>query len=295
MSVDKFGRYETTVRKAALRGPPGIGFKTTAEGDYDMCSKRLRMVGEPKDVNDAVTLSYVNDTCLQLKKIDDKHVYFDADKRVIRNVKEPIEQLDVVNKAYVDKGTPKRGKAEWNFDNMRLSNVAEPKSDTDVVTKAFFTKQTPIRANTEWNFKNMRLANVAEPKLDTDGVNLSYIRSNVLNPLASFRHKALTSSDMNDMYDAKGNRIVNLADATEDNDSVNLHLLNAFREDVNEKFKDLWSKVEDELSAMAFLVAHQIQDPINRNVTPIKLKPWRRNFPHPFSDDAVTFASDTPK
>lgn len=44
MSVDKFGRYETTVQGTALHGPPGVGFPTTLEGVKDVRAKWLRMV-----------------------------------------------------------------------------------------------------------------------------------------------------------------------------------------------------------------------------------------------------------
>lgn len=65
MSVDKFGRYQSRVIKAILLGPPGINFQLTAESDYDMQTKRLRIVAEPMDQTDAVTVEYVNDKCLQ--------------------------------------------------------------------------------------------------------------------------------------------------------------------------------------------------------------------------------------
>lgn len=333
MSVDKFGRYETGVRKAGLRGPPGVGFKTTAEGDYDMMLKRLRMVGHPKDAYDAVTVNYVNDICLHL----DSDGKFNADEHTIRNLKEPVEQLDAVNKTYVDRQTPTRGKDEWNFDNMRLGNVSEPKTDTDgvnlsyiknkvldplnsaveripkrdksewnfdslrlgnlagpkkaddAVTKAYFDRNAPTRGSGEWKFGNTRLTGVASPQEDDEVVNLKYIRENVLRPLSYVKGHALASSDTNNAYDAKGNRVINVADATLDGDAVNLHLVNALNERLETKINDVLNKVEDELSGMAFLIAHRFNDPMRRWAPPSKLKPWRRNFAHPFTDDTVRF------
>lgn len=285
MSVDKFGRYETGVRKAGLRGPPGVGFKTTAEGDYDMMLKRLRMVGHPKDAYDAVTVNYVNDICLHL----DSDGKFNADEHTIRNLKEPVEQLDAVNKTYVDRQTPTRGKDEWNFDSLRLGNLAGPKKADDAVTKAYFDRNAPTRGSGEWKFGNTRLTGVASPQEDDEVVNLKYIRENVLRPLSYVKGHALASSDTNNAYDAKGNRVINVADATRDGDAVNLHLVNALNERLETKINDVLNKVEDELSGMAFLIAHRFNDTMRRWAPPLKLKPWRRNFAHPFTDDTVRF------
>lgn len=60
MSVDVFGRQLNKSVLANSRGPPGrpgIGFKTTASGDYDLEGKRLCNVGEPKEPNDAATVT----------------------------------------------------------------------------------------------------------------------------------------------------------------------------------------------------------------------------------------------
>lgn len=252
MSVDKFGRYETSVLRSKMRGPPGMGFKTTADGDYDMQSKRLRMVGDPTDVNDAVTVNFVNEKCLQLKKTktDNKNrAFFDVGKRgVIRHLNEPVEPTDAVTKSYVDKRTPLRKKDEWDFSEMRLSNVAEP-------------------------------------KLDNDSVNLTFLKNNVLIPLQQNKPLLLNK---NNEYDAKGKCITNVLDAVVGTDVVNLQLLNAYRESVNKEFHDIWIKVEDELSNMAHMVVTRIND-LQRNGSSsstgarstknnVIKKPWWKNF-----------------
>lgn len=58
MSVDKFGRYSRKSKSA--RGPPGIGFVVTTEGDFSMQHKRLKNLSSPKDPNDATTKTYVD-------------------------------------------------------------------------------------------------------------------------------------------------------------------------------------------------------------------------------------------
>lgn len=57
-TIDKFGR-QNGVKKRFARGPPGIGFKLTDDGQYDMEMKKLRNVGEPQKPNDAANQEYV--------------------------------------------------------------------------------------------------------------------------------------------------------------------------------------------------------------------------------------------
>ena len=42
------------------QGLPGIGFKLTDDGDFDIDSKRLTDVGKPVDSGDATTKAYVD-------------------------------------------------------------------------------------------------------------------------------------------------------------------------------------------------------------------------------------------
>lgn len=59
MSVDVFGRQLEKNAGASDRGPPGIGFKVTADGNYDIDNKRLCNVLDPVNQNDAATLNVV--------------------------------------------------------------------------------------------------------------------------------------------------------------------------------------------------------------------------------------------
>ncbi|MCI0557608.1 MAG: hypothetical protein MN733_03875 [Nitrososphaera sp.] len=62
MSVDVFGRQLDKSASVSTRGPPGppgVGFKFTADGQYDIDNKRLCNVDNPMQQNDAVTLSFV--------------------------------------------------------------------------------------------------------------------------------------------------------------------------------------------------------------------------------------------
>ena len=42
------------------QGLPGIGFKLTDDGDFDIDSKRLTDVGKPTESSDATTKAYVD-------------------------------------------------------------------------------------------------------------------------------------------------------------------------------------------------------------------------------------------
>lgn len=55
MSVDIFGRKFRKSVGINGRGPPGNGFKITADGQFDIDGKRLCNIADPKDSNDAVS------------------------------------------------------------------------------------------------------------------------------------------------------------------------------------------------------------------------------------------------
>lgn len=63
MSVDVFGRQLDKSAAVKNRGPPGnpgIGFKLTADGHYDLKNKRLSNVANPEQQSDAATLNIVH-------------------------------------------------------------------------------------------------------------------------------------------------------------------------------------------------------------------------------------------
>ena len=50
----------TTSQQRGLPGLPGVGFKLTDDGNYDIDGKRLTNVGEPTGDGDAKTKKYVD-------------------------------------------------------------------------------------------------------------------------------------------------------------------------------------------------------------------------------------------
>ena len=58
-TVDKFGRQKNNGKGRVVRGPPGVGFMLTSDGQYDMQGKSLENVALPNKDNDAATQEYV--------------------------------------------------------------------------------------------------------------------------------------------------------------------------------------------------------------------------------------------
>lgn len=55
-TLDKFGRQKINHN---LYGPPGIGFKLTPDGQYNILGKALTNVADPKNGHDATTKEFV--------------------------------------------------------------------------------------------------------------------------------------------------------------------------------------------------------------------------------------------
>ena len=72
MVLNKFGQSDTAAAtsssSALTRGPRGIGFKFTSEGDYDIENKRLKLVREPLDHTDAVNKQYLDEAIATYSK-----------------------------------------------------------------------------------------------------------------------------------------------------------------------------------------------------------------------------------
>lgn len=65
-----FGR--NLKRSEGSRGPPGVGFKVTADGQFDLEKKRLCNLAAPEEPNDAVNLHALQLTLREeIKKVVD--------------------------------------------------------------------------------------------------------------------------------------------------------------------------------------------------------------------------------
>lgn len=68
MSVNVFGHSLSS--KENTRGPPGIGYKLTSEGQFDVENKRLCNLAAPKQLKDAVNL----ETLKQIMHNEERHL-----------------------------------------------------------------------------------------------------------------------------------------------------------------------------------------------------------------------------
>lgn len=66
-TIDKFGRQKFANGKNQ-RGPPGVGFKLSNDGNFNMEGKCLQNVASPKNANDAATKAYVLEQVHLLRK-----------------------------------------------------------------------------------------------------------------------------------------------------------------------------------------------------------------------------------
>lgn len=71
MSINVFGHI---FRKSEgdNRGHPGIGYKITSDGQYNIENKRLCNVGDPKEINDVINLVTLQKEINSLKNDQEK-------------------------------------------------------------------------------------------------------------------------------------------------------------------------------------------------------------------------------
>lgn len=98
MSVDKFGRHESSRVREVLRGPPGEGFQLTRDGHYDLIRKRLCNIADPIHNDDAVNLVTIRRFALNCETND---TMFDAKNKRIRHVAIAEKDTDAVNRKFV--------------------------------------------------------------------------------------------------------------------------------------------------------------------------------------------------
>ena len=106
MSVDAFG---CTLKRpvAGERGPPGIGYKLTADGHYDVDSKKLCNLADPTESSDAVNLNVLrNLESLISSEIGDI-------SKIIRGLREEINNLELEIKK-------QRSEIDDNFINLHF-------------------------------------------------------------------------------------------------------------------------------------------------------------------------------
>ncbi|GBN48634.1 hypothetical protein AVEN_140032-1 [Araneus ventricosus] len=142
-------------------GSPGIGFKLTDDGNYDMEKKKLKNVDEPVDISDVSTKSYVDSIknglksdIVELQKrslIHSEHGDFDAKGKIIGNVKDPLNNLNVVNKQFFERNALTLSQTNtilseefYDSKGIPLKNLSNPQDKNDAVHKQYVDRKTKI-------------------------------------------------------------------------------------------------------------------------------------------------------
>ena len=184
-----------------VKGLPGVGFKLTDAGDYDMQNKKLRNVASPETNNDVTTKSYV----------DNKALLVDGSNKML---------------------------GALNMDNRRIENVAPARHGfSDAVSSlhlhTFFfdlnTNDGKIEAQNPIDMKNQKILGVKDPILHSDASNKCYVDSSLnfkadKTELANYLKKDGSISVTSD-FDFGNNKISNLAEGTSNSDAVTKHQL----------------------------------------------------------------------
>ena len=184
-----------------VKGLPGVGFKLTDDGDYDIQNKKLRNVASPETNNDVTTKSYV----------DNKALLVDGSNKML---------------------------GALNMDNRRVENLAPARHGfSDAVSSlhlnTFFfdlnTNDGKIEAQNPIDMKNQKILGVKDPILHSDASNKFYVDSSLnfkadKTELANYLKKDGSISVTSD-FDFGNNKISNLAEGTGNSDAVTKHQL----------------------------------------------------------------------
>ena len=111
------------------RGPPGIGFELTKNGNFDIDGKRLTDVSQPTDGSDATTKAYVDS----------------------ENAKQDIAIADKASKNDLDTKLDLDGSKQMtgnlNMNNKKITSLAESVDDNDAVSLKVLKEHTNFHQN----------------------------------------------------------------------------------------------------------------------------------------------------
>ena len=233
-----------------VKGLPGVGFKLTDDGDYDIQNKKLRNVASPRTNNDATTKSYVDtevDKTLKLNGSNKMLGVLDMDNRRIENVaparhgfSDAVSSLHL-HTFFFDLNT-NDGKIEAqnpiDMKNEKISNLAEGTDNSDAITKhqletglapkadktelaSYLKRDGSISVTSDFDFGDNKITKVGNGSQSTDVVNKGYIDT-ALAAKPNVNQVILRdgSQDMTGNLNMSQKKIVNLADPTGINDAT---------------------------------------------------------------------------
>ena len=214
-----------------VKGLPGVGFKLTDNGDYDMRNKKLRNVGSPQTNDDATTKSYVDSEVNKTLKLDGSSSMLGAlnmDNRRIENVaparhgfSDTVSSLHL-NTYYMDFNVDDDKLEMQNPIDMmdqRIENVKHARlNQKDAMSYKFFTDNfVKPGYHGDIDCQGRRFYNIGnvtnEDQLTTtQDANTRFLRKDGTNNM---------SSDL----DMNNKRVINVANPTANTDAVNKQYL----------------------------------------------------------------------
>ena len=230
-----------------VKGLPGVGFKLTDAGDYDMQNKKLRNVASPETNNDATTKSYVDNKALLVDGSNKMLGALNMDNRRVENIaparhgqSDAVSSLHLHN-FYFDLNT-NDGKIEAqnpiDMKDQKISNLAEGTDNSDAITKHqletglapkadktelsnYLKRDGTVSVTGNFDFGDNIITKVGNGSQSTDVVNKGYIDT-ALAAKPNTNQVVLRdgSQDMTGNLNMSQKKIVNLADPTGRNDAT---------------------------------------------------------------------------
>ena len=227
---------------------PGVGFKLTDDGDYDIQNKKLRNVASPETNNDVTTKSYVDNKALLVDGSNKMLGALNMDNRRVENLaparhgySDAVSSLHL-NTFFFDLNT-NDGKIEAqnpiDMKNEKISNLAEGTDNSDAITKHqletglapkadktelsnYLKRDGTVSVTVNFDFGDNIITKVGNGSQSTDVVNKGYIDTE-LAAKPNINQVVLRdgSQDMTGDLDMNNKKIVNLADPIGANDVTN--------------------------------------------------------------------------
>ena len=229
-----------------VKGLPGVGFKLTDAGDYDMQNKKLRNVASPETNNDVTTKSYVDNKALLVDGSNKMLGALNMDNRRVENIaparhgqSDAVSSLHLHN-FYFDLNT-NDGKIEAqnpiDMKNEKISNLAEGTDNSDAITKHqlqtglapkadktelsnYLKKDGSIALTNNLDLGDNKIVNVKEATSGTDVVNFTQLN----NELYKYLHES--GGDMTGDIRMNNNSIYGIGNVENDTSAVNRKYVN---------------------------------------------------------------------
>ena len=228
-----------------LQGAPGVGFRLTSDGNYDIVTRRLTNVGAPTGNADAATKKYVDDNSSSSSSelTIDSNIDMKDQYRIL-NLKSPLDADEPATKQYSDSTFLDRGggimSGNLDMNNNRIYNLPNPTGNRQpipLVTGDF--KYLQVNGTNKMlnhlNMDNKKIIFLSTPTTDTDAATKKYVDDNSGNVDLRPYFKKDGSVAMTGNINANNNKIINIPQPRSNNEPVtriygnsNYLLLNGF-------------------------------------------------------------------